>query len=533
MQTINDLLPQYDEKFSPVGQTLPHSVRAYRVEVLLAFAQAGIPLNKICTPGIQQLLEHDRSSLGGVRALRDLSPMLEMLEFKRLIEEDLANVKEYSCCWDATFRFAEVWAMLVYYFDGRGRRQKRLISLRLLKGSMTGPETCAVVLHAVQQVSLKLEKNLFTIFDRCAVNYSASDMLGALAPDSSAIGCMSHTTSGVGDRAVLPLVKSLVEALNIATHSIGARGLFQAEFGEVMEGHSDTRWYCTYHQARQVHSGFSHLLPWLRQLGSAGYVPQTVAKLRAVVVHCWTLQLELSVMVDSFAPFVAACHTLEGDAAVLVFRVHSDWLALQTHVAACRATTALACTTAVAREIVSREFPRILAAGVDQKVTRLLEEALSKVEPAFAHFDAKTVELKHQLKFHEAATMFHPLLVQQTGLSEAQFRSLVEFIPPLNKPATVTALLNERERYVTECMATPAAPWQECDVEALWAEGRFRRLSSWHDGGRAVMLAQPSSAPMERVFSMLQTVVCDQQGRGLSDYQAGSMMTYYNTRERE
>ena len=46
------------------------------------------------------------------------------------------------------------------------------------------------------------------------------------------------------------------------------------------------------------------------------------------------------------------------------------------------------------------------------------------------------------------------------------------------------------------------------------------------------MLAQPSSAPIERVFSMLQTVIADQQGSALSDMQAGSMMTYYNSRER-
>jgi len=49
---------------------------------------------------------------------------------------------------------------------------------------------------------------------------------------------------------------------------------------------------------------------------------------------------------------------------------------------------------------------------------------------------------------------------------------------------------------------------------------------------KVVMLAQPSSAPIERVFSMLQTVVADQQGNLLQDYQAGAMMTYYNSRER-
>ena len=130
--------------------------------------------------------------------------------------------------------------------------------------------------------------------------------------------------------------------------------------------------------------------------------------------------------------------------------------------------------------------------------------------------------------------MFHPLLVKQAGgLAESEVRRLLLFVPKLNKPAILTALLNEREAYVMQCLATPAAPpLDACDVEAIWHETRFRRVASWHGGGRIVMLAQPSSAPIERVFSMLQTVVADQQGRGLSVYQVGAMLTYSNSRER-
>ena len=35
-----------------------------------------------------------------------------------------------------------------------------------------------------------------------------------------------------------------------------------------------------------------------------------------------------------------------------------------------------------------------------------------------------------------------------------------------------------------------------------------------------------------RVIIRVKTVVSDQQGSGLHDYQAGAMMTYYNSRER-
>ena len=59
---------------------------------------------------------------------------------KRLGEE-LKDVLLWSASWDATYRFAEVFVMLAYFFNSRGRRRKRIIDMRLLKGSLTGPET--------------------------------------------------------------------------------------------------------------------------------------------------------------------------------------------------------------------------------------------------------------------------------------------------------------------------------------------------------------------------------------------------------
>ena len=71
-------------------------------------------------PALKKLFEIDRTSLGS--RINDLAPMVEMIELKRLSEE-LADVVEFSTSWDATYRFAEVWAMLVYFFNARGRRQ--------------------------------------------------------------------------------------------------------------------------------------------------------------------------------------------------------------------------------------------------------------------------------------------------------------------------------------------------------------------------------------------------------------------------
>ena len=109
----------------------------------------------------------------------------------------------------------------------------------------------------------------------------------------------------------------------------------------------------------------------------------------------------------------------------------------------------------------------------------MVAEQLEKVEPAFAYFETKTIELKAQLQFYEAATMFHPVLVKRRGgLAEAELCTLIAYIPALNKPSTIAALVSELSLYVAECLTTPtppASPLKDCDVEALWHTSRFRQ----------------------------------------------------------
>jgi hypothetical protein len=183
----------------------------------------------------------------------------------------------------------------------------------------------------------------------------------------------------------------MVEGLNVATHSIGARTIFRTEYGETIQGHSNIRWYCQYEQAKQQQRNFEHLLPWVEACDVASLVPQTVVKLRRVLAHPLALQLELSANVDAFDIFVSKCYTMEGDAVILVFCVHFDWLQLTEHVAACRATTAMSRTRTVAAAVVAANFPHLLAVAAATRVQSLVQEQVTKVEPAFAYFDAKTI----------------------------------------------------------------------------------------------------------------------------------------------
>ena len=53
----------------PSGETLPDSIRVYRVKVLTTFLKAGVPINKI--DDFRDLLEENAVRLAGRRPMSD------------------------------------------------------------------------------------------------------------------------------------------------------------------------------------------------------------------------------------------------------------------------------------------------------------------------------------------------------------------------------------------------------------------------------------------------------------------------------
>jgi hypothetical protein len=163
---------------------------------------------------------------------------------------------------------------------------------------------------------------------------------------------------------------------------------------------------------------------------------------------------------------------------------------------------------------------------------------LKKVEPAFVYFESKCDELATQLGLYEAARMFHPLLARSMQLTPEKVNELagrILFIS--NNPSMLSGLTTNLGKYLQQVTLLKGDPADYCDpskvdIEAIWHSSPFRSLAFWHEAALQCVLHQPSSAPVERVFSILKSVVGDLQGKLLEDYQAGAMMTNYNQRER-
>ena len=73
---------------------------------------------------------------------------------------------------------------------------------------------------------------------------------------------------------------------------------------------------------------------------------------------------------------------------------------------------------------------------------------------------------------------------------------------------------------------------EQMDAESLWAWWikSPKELKGWRLFARRAALLQPSSAAAERVFSMLENLMSDNQSNSLGDRVEGALMMRYNSR---
>ena len=98
------------------------------------------------------------------------------------------------------------------------------------------------------------------------------------------------------------------------------------------------------------------------------------------------------------------------------------------------------------------------------------------------------------------------------------------------KESTIAALINELGAYLA-CTSELSGP---IDILGWWRRRRVQPSPpvARHALACTVALFQPSSAGVERIFSMLQHQFNDQQSRALEDYRRTALMVRFNETQR-
>lgn len=126
------------------------------------------------------------------------------------------------------------------------------------------------------------------------------------------------------------------------------------------------------------------------------------------------------------------------------------------------------------------------------------------------------------LNAFKAARLFSPYKVNDIQPSAIDVDSLSS-IPSYNKPSVLTELKEELPTYLAKAADVSFT------VDALeWWRRNKDFLPAWSKAVQKALLLQPSSAAVERVFSLLNNSFGTSQANSLQDYLEASIMLQYN-----
>jgi hypothetical protein len=158
------------------------------------------------------------------------------------------------------------------------------------------------------------------------------------------------------------------------------------------------------------------------------------------------------------------------------------------------------------------------AANVEATVKKYADAVYQIAGVPHQYFLEKTAT-NPSLSIFKAAVIFDP---SQINLPDVDVLKCIDAIPIVNK----SPLLYELAIYQTLALETKEmAP----DVWKWWQDHQ-RALPHWSAAAKRMALIQPSSASVERVFSILENVTSGSQSRLLEDALEATILLRYNSR---
>ena len=491
------------------GETLPLTQQVFHVKVLKAFLRAGIPLNKIGP--LRELLEESGGyRLCDRRFLYDLIPFVVKQE-EAQVKEEIKN-KHVGVIFDGTTHTCEVLAVVLRFISDSFTIEQRLVKIELLAKSLNGEEVARELINVLSTtLGITSHYVVVTMRDCAAVNNVAICTLKILYPNLLDIGCFSHTLDLVGDHFKLPqLTEFLNSWLSLFSHSTKVKFLWKEQTGRAMPTYSHTRWWSKWEVMQQLLVQFGEIKLFLVNNSDIG--PSTRPKLLSFFDDPQKLnylKIELAAVIDCGEPFVKATYKLEGDGP-LAFICYE---AIQEVVKSIKVAN-IPNVQAVARDI-SSSF-------TVQKT--LIAHAKQCIQPGIDYFNHQLgTSLKSPLMAFEASQMIAPTTIRNLNPDASSIDLFKSF--PFVTAEKLMKLKAELPAYLAK-----VEDLDESVDKLEWWKNQETNLPSWCAVVKKVLLVQPSSGAVERVFSLLNSSFGDQQEQSLQDYIEASVMLRYNHR---
>ena len=541
---------------------VPLDTRVRRYEVVRMLITEGIPLNAVRKGSpLRQLLETGSYSLGSVKDLAGFIPILGKEEMKTVIMElqrndikgsaaasasELDLFRPFSVIFDGTTTVADVSCFMVRFVTDDGYVQQRILALRHYKKALVTEELCNALFNLITGEPLHATTGSVLAFssDRAAVNVAALHNLQPTFQNAEVLGCLSHTISNAGDRMENDLTSITFQFvsrwINIIGRSHKAREMFKERFGFVAKRANLTRWYARSEVIDQIGESWVMIEPFLQELRHEDVSMENVKEALALLnAHRNTIAIQVAAVRDLGIHLCKDCYLLEGDGFLAITAF--DRITTLQQLLGDAAQLPMPNTTAAVTTITQLRTDLDMAGRNALRAT-LIEQARACVRPALVYLDEKLKStaangLLRLKNLFESCRLCNPARICHVAGTPAEVRTLLQrfkrgifgLLTPFDPvdPA-IDALITELPAYRAAALAFP----NNGDALAFWRQHR-KTLPRWSRLAFNVAVFQPSSACVERVFSMLEALLDDNQASALEDYRTAAIQTRYNNLQRK
>jgi hypothetical protein len=382
----------------------------------------------------------------------------------------------------------------------------RLVALPMLAESLSGEETCGLLLQTlVGLYGVALQNIMVAAHDRASTNYKAITALKLVARHVISVGCLSHTCDHVGEHFTAPLLDEFFMHFQaIFSNSIKARNVFRDITGQALKRPNNTRFWSHFETRAQIFKLWAHISAVLERLVAQKISSTTAPRALALLVaEPNMIYVQLASFIDAMEPFVKATYTLEGDESNLPFDTYAILNNLSQHIAVFRAGTHPNLSSVVASLAMQESVADLFV-----KVGRVCAEG------AFNWYEEKYDEpdLKAQVDMFKSARLCDPrqhrLLTAHSSDTVAMkiYISALKSVPGITE-FDIENLLSEVGKYLATCRSDPISEnyrgLKPAVALQMWFHKHQADIPAWSHAFDQCLLIMPSSCAAERVFSLL------------------------------
>ncbi|CAB1101015.1 unnamed protein product [Ectocarpus sp. CCAP 1310/34] len=386
--------------------------------------------------------------------------------------------------------------------------EERVRRLGMLKKSMMADDIAGEVNRIVtHEYSLDPNKCRAIIGDSCAANLLAMGALVKLFRYAIVIGCLSHTFNNIGKQLSTPELGTFLGKMHaLLLHSAGAKALFKEKVRVRAPSTPGHRWGSRFDRDYIIAMNWPGVLEFIAAYKSGDTDKSKAAKfMRDELVRfrddktpqSLVLQLQLALMVDVGRSVTSATIVLEGDEPLV--RAHKTYNIVERFRSKLEVAEDGVFSTDVSLPTVAAFVARLVGQGDDLDYLGTLRQyAHDRIGRHSQARDAKALEM------FKAAKLTDYVFMKGRKFTDDAIRSLK--VLPFVKSKMVRGLLKEKEDY---CMAASDTDAEYAHM-AFWNDNKTK-LPTWHALMLDVALLYPSSAFMERVFSILRCCFNERQ----------------------